>query len=68
MNEKDLLIFDHDEQDNTSPTVLPGQHTETIELSELLSKSVPVSGTFDLNETQASSLGKLLHALPLPRW
>ncbi len=66
MDEKDLLIFDHDEQDNTSPTVLPGQHTETIELTALLSKSEITTGTFDLSETQASSLGKLLHALPLP--
>ena len=66
MDEKELLIFDRDEQDNTSPTVLPAQHTETIELSALLSRSAVVTGTFDLSETQANSLGKLLHALPLP--
>ena len=66
MDEKELLIFDHDEHDNASPTVLPGQHTETIELSPLLSESAVVTGSFDLSETQASSLGKLLHALPLP--
>ncbi len=65
MDEKELLIFE-DEQDTTSPSVIPGQHTETIELSDLFSKTVTISGTFDLNEQQASSLGKLLHALPLP--
>ncbi len=65
MDEKELPIF-VDEQDTTSPSVIPGQHTETIELSELFSKTVTISGTFDLNEQQASSLGKLLHALPLP--
>ena len=65
MDEKELPIFE-DEQDTTSPSVIPGQHTETIELSALFSKTVTISGTFDLDEQQASSLGKLLHALPLP--
>ncbi|MGO9123125.1 MAG: PAS domain S-box protein [Desulfomonilaceae bacterium] len=65
MDEKELPIFE-DEQETTSPSVIPGQHTETIELSALFSKTVTISGTFDLNEQQASSLGKLLHALPLP--
>jgi PAS domain S-box-containing protein len=65
MDEKEIPTFE-DEHDTTSPSVMPGQHTETIELSALLSKTVTISGTFDLNEQQASSLGKLLHALPLP--
>ncbi len=64
MDEKDLPTFE-DEQDTTPPPAVPKQYTETIELSAF-SKTVTITGTFDLNEQQASSLGKLLHALPLP--
>jgi diguanylate cyclase (GGDEF)-like protein/PAS domain S-box-containing protein len=40
--------------------------TETIDLMNLMSADVTASGSFDLSGVETTSLGKLLHALPIP--
>jgi len=43
-----------------------GGITETIDLDRLFGRDVTSSGSFDLRGVQATSLGKLLQALPIP--
>jgi PAS domain S-box-containing protein len=43
-----------------------GNVTETIDLASLFGGEVTSSGSFDLRGVQATSLGKLLQALPMP--
>ncbi len=40
--------------------------TETIDLDSLFTAAVTTSGSFALSSVEATSFGKLLHALPLP--
>jgi len=44
----------------------PDEFTETIDLTGLLIENLTVTGSYDLRRLRASSLNKLLHALPIP--
>lgn len=57
------------EEEASSPVVLRGEDlpTETISLSDMFSKDVTSSGSFDIRGgIWASTFGKLLQALPIP--
>ncbi len=43
-----------------------GEGTQTIDLSDLFTRDVYSSGTFDLGAISSSTLGRLLDALPIP--
>ena len=53
-----------------SPTFMverdPEEFTETIDLTGLLIENLTTTGSYDLRRLRASSLNKLLHALPIP--
>jgi len=40
--------------------------TQTIDLDSLFTRDITASGSYDLGGVQATTLGKLLHALPIP--
>lgn len=42
------------------------ESTQTIDLDRMFSGDVTLSGSFDLREIEATSLGKLLQAMPIP--
>ena len=42
------------------------EFTETIDLTGLLIENLTTTGSYDLRRLPASSLNKLLHALPIP--
>ncbi len=67
MDEHDFPTFEVDEEDE-APHLLKhrGYPTETIDLNKLFSRDVTESGSFDLRGVEATALGKLLHALPIP--
>jgi two-component system, cell cycle sensor histidine kinase and response regulator CckA len=68
MGDKDFPTFDSSREDET-PLLLPEEHggTETIDLSNLLTKDVTRSGSFDIRgDIWASTFGKLTQALPIP--
>lgn len=66
MDEKDLPAFDFDEDENNVQFLeLRSDSTETIDLSTFTG-DMTASGSFDLRGVQATSLGKLLSALPMP--
>jgi PAS domain-containing protein len=44
----------------------PDTATQTIDLDNLWTSSVALSGSYDLREIESTSLGKLLDALPIP--
>lgn len=44
----------------------PDEFTETIDLTGLLIENLTATGSYDLRRLRASSLNKLLHALPIP--
>jgi two-component system, sensor histidine kinase and response regulator len=65
----DLPSFDQDvSEESSQPHFLTQENvvTETIDLESLVSRDPAAVATFDLKEVRATSLGKLLNALPLP--
>ena len=66
---EDLPSFDTDEhQESSQPQFLRQSNvvTETIDLEALISTDRPAEESFDFKIVRATSLGKLLNALPLP--
>jgi signal transduction histidine kinase len=70
MDDKDhSTLKSLEEGDASSPALLRGEDlpTETISLSDMFSKDVTASGSFDIRGgIRASTFGKLLQALPIP--
>jgi len=68
MAEKEIPSFDDfgERSDSRVPTGLQRVSTESIDLDRLLLKDVTESGSFDLSDVQATSVGKLLQSLPIP--
>lgn len=66
MDEMDLPTFDLNEDENNVQFLeLENVSTETIDLSTFTG-DMTTSGSFDLSGVQATALGKLLSALPMP--
>lgn len=67
MDDRELPTFDPAEEDE-GPHLLKrgGDPTETIDLNQLFTRNVTESGSFDLRGVESTSLGKLLHSLPIP--
>ncbi|MEW6349335.1 MAG: PAS domain S-box protein [Thermodesulfobacteriota bacterium] len=68
MTEKDLPTFDQSDEQDVSPRRMlrDNSGTETIDVHDLFSDDVTVSGSFDFGSIPGSPLGKLLQALPVP--
>ena len=68
MAEKDIPTFDDlgERSESPRPIGLPRVSTESIDLNRLLLKDVTASGSFDLSDVHATSIGKLLQSLPIP--
>ncbi len=65
MDEKDFPTFDFDEQEQSLGFLESASvRTETIDLNAF--GDITQSGSFDLSGVHASTLGKLLNALPIP--
>ncbi|MGB6067032.1 MAG: PAS domain S-box protein [Desulfomonilaceae bacterium] len=68
MGDNDFLTSDSPEEDE-SPRLLPEGNgaTETLDLSNLLTKDLTSSGSFDIRENiWATTFGRLTQALPIP--
>jgi len=68
MPEKGIPTFDDlgERSETRAPVELPQVSTESIDLNRLFLKDVTASGSFDLSDVHATSVGKLLQSLPIP--
>ncbi len=68
MSKDDIPTFDFDSDAEPAPRLvkLQQERTETIDLTTLYPSNLSVSGSFDFGRVESTSLGKLLHALPIP--